>query len=142
MRPSLGTGLTAALALSSAIALAGAATPVAAVLPFETVNHMTIVNGGVGLDESEAIKRVAAQFSLRVVISGRAGDYHVADRLTITRQGTPVLALNDAGPWLLVNLPPGQYLLRGEFDGQQVSRPVTVTAAGTTTHWVLPASLP
>ncbi len=142
MTHSFGTGLTAALAVSSALVLASPAAPLAADLPIETINDLTVVNGGVGLDESEAIKRAASQFSLRVVISGRSGDYHVADRLTITRQGTPVLALNDAGPWLLVNLPPGQYLLKGVFDGQQISRPVTVTAAGTTAHWVLPASLP
>lgn len=142
MTHSLGTGLTVALALSSALVLASPVAPPAADLPIETINQITVVNGGIGLDESQAIKRIAAQFSLRVVISGRGGDYHVADRLEITRHGTSVLALHDAGPWLLVNLPPGQYLLSGVFDGQPISRPVTVTAAGTTAHWVLPASLP
>jgi hypothetical protein len=38
-------------------------------------------------------------------------------------------------------VPAGHYTLVGQFANQKVQRDVTVAAAGTTVHWVVPSSV-
>ena len=101
---------------------------------------LTVINGGVG-EEADAIKRVAGDYRVRIEISGRGGAYYVADSLTITQGDNVVATIPDAGPWLLMDLPAGQYTLRGNFDGTPVTRNISVPARGTTVHWVVPSFL-
>lgn len=107
----------------------------------QAYNKVNVVNGGASLEEAAAVKRMASQYSLRVIISGRAGAYYVADKLSVMRQGSLVAQIPDAGPWVLMDLPPGHYQLLGEFGGMQLRRDVTVTVGGTTVNWVVPATL-
>lgn len=104
-------------------------------------NSVTVVSGGVTSDEADAVKRLSTRYPLRVVISGRGGDYYIADSMTVLSRGQVVAEILDAGPWLLMDLPPGRYTLQGRFSGLTMSRDVTVSGAGTTVHWVLPPSL-
>jgi hypothetical protein len=119
---------------------AAAADPAAAPAPHKYGN-VDVINGGVDLDQAAAIKRMAPQYKLRVEISGRGGDYYVADRLQLMQRGQVIAQVPDAGPWLLFDVPAGQYTLVGDFAGQQLKRDVTVTGSGTTVHWVLPSTL-
>jgi hypothetical protein len=99
------------------------------------------INGGVDADQAAAIKRLAPQYKLRIELSGRGGEYQVADRLKLLRggQGGDVIAeIPQAGPWLLLDVPPGRYTLQGQFAERTLQRDVTVAAGGTTVHWVLP----
>jgi hypothetical protein len=105
---------------------------------------VTVVNGGVDLDEAERFKQAAPQYPLRVVFSVRDGDYVVADEFTILRDGQVVAELPSAGPWLLIDLPPGKYMLQARFEDQITQRPVTVSRANSaagTVHWVAPRSI-
>lgn len=138
MKPT--TPLIAILSLAACLATASQADELGPLRP-QAYNNVNVVNGGASLDEAEAVKRIANQYSLRVVISGRGGAYYVADKLSVMRQGQVVAQIPDAGPWVLMDLPPGQYQLRGEFNGTQLRRDVTVGASGTTLHWVVPPSL-
>jgi len=92
-------------------------------------------------EQVKAIKRMAPQYKLRVEISGRGGDYYVADRLQLMKQGELIADVPDAGPWLLLDVPAGHYTLVGQFADQKVQRDITVAAAGTTVHWVVPSSV-
>ncbi|HEU5293589.1 MAG TPA: hypothetical protein VFU71_02255 [Burkholderiaceae bacterium] len=110
----------------------------------QAYGKVEVINGGVDSDQAMAIKRIAPQYKLRVELSGRGGEYEVADRLKLLRggQGGDVIAeIPDAGPWLLLDVPPGHYTLAAEFDGRPVQRDVTVANTGTTVHWVLPAAI-
>src|SRR5262245_3279305 len=111
----------------------------------QTYGKVAVINGGVDADQAAAIKRMApqSQYKLRVELSGRSGEYQVADQLRLLReQGGDVIAeIPDAGPWLLLDVPPGQYTLQGQFGEQRVQRDVTVAGSGTTVHWVLPATV-
>jgi len=99
--------LVAALALGAAVAAPLAlAAQTSGELRTETINNVTIVNGGVGIDEAGLVKSMALRYPLRVVISGRGGDCHVGDRMSISRAGRLVAEVDDAGPWLLLDLPP------------------------------------
>lgn len=104
-------------------------------------NDVQVISGGVTLDEAAAVKRMAPQYPLRVVISGRGGDYYIAQTMTVRHNGRVVAEIPDAGPWLLMDLPPGRYTLEGQFEGLTMRRDVTVTGSGTTVSWVVPPSL-
>ena len=137
------TGRLTALALSSALV----SWPVLAAsgeLPApQSYGAVTVVNGGTDLDEAELFKKAAPQYPLRVVFSVRGGDYAVADQFKILQNGTVIAEVPSAGPWLLVNLPPGRYTLQASFDGRMSERAFTVNRSGTgsTVHWVAPSSV-
>lgn len=119
---------------------AAAADPMAAPVA-QRYDEVSVVNGGASIDEAAAIKRIAPQYKLRVEISGRGGDYYVADRLQLVQRGEVIAEIPEAGPWLLIDVPPGHYTLLGEFADHRLQRDVSVATAGTTVHWVLPSSL-
>ena len=85
-----------------------------------------VINGGVDLDQADAIKRIQSRYPLRVEISGRGGNYYVADRLKVLQGSDVVAEIPDAGPWLLMDVPPGRYTLVGDFGSTEVRRDVTV----------------
>lgn len=104
-------------------------------------NGVRVVSGGVTLGESTEMRRMARQFPLRVVISTRDGSYDVAERLQVMRNGSVVAEVQGAGPWVLMNVPPGQYTLRGEFDDGMPPEQKTVRVGqggGAMVHWVRP----
>jgi len=102
---------------------------------------VSVINGGASFEEVDAIKRMASQHKLRVEISGRGGNFYVADNLRLMQRDTVLADIPNAGPWLLMDVPPGRYTLQGTFEGKQVSRDVTVPPAGTTVHWVIPSTI-
>jgi hypothetical protein len=132
-----------ALALSSSMALVSAQTLVAEVPEPQRFGNVSVINGGTDLDEAERLRRMSPQYPLSVVFSVRGGDYAVADEFVIRRDGQPVAEVSNAGPWLLVDLPPGRYSLQADFQGRVVERPFTVSrnGGGSTVHWVAPASV-
>jgi hypothetical protein len=107
----------------------------------QSYSGVQVVNGGVDLDQADAIKRIQSRYPLRVEISGRGGNYYVADRLKLLR-GTDVLAeIPDAGPWLLMDVPPGRYTLVGDFGNTEVRRDVVVSGNGTKVSMIVPSKV-
>lgn len=100
--------------------------------------NVEVVNGGASDEEVAAIKRIAPQYRLRVELSGRNGEFEVADRMTLLQNDRVIAEVPDAGPYLLMDVPPGRYTLVGDFADRQVRRSVQVASSGTTVHWVLP----
>lgn len=131
-------GLSAALSAGIPSAFAQDAGPAPAPQVYGSV---TVVKGGVTVEEADAVKRMAAAYPLRVVISARGGSYHIPDQLTVWRHGERVAEIPDAGPWLLMDLPAGRYTLQGNFGGTLLQRDVTVSRSPQTVHWVVPAGL-
>lgn len=137
--PSLALGLCA-LGLGLG-AQARSEAPLTKVPPAEIIDGVVVVNGGVGSDEARAIKKAAPDFPVQVEISGRGGNYYVADSLQILQRGRLVTEVPDAGPLLLMDLQPGRYQMVGYFDGTVVSRELNVTRDGATVHWVVPSNI-
>ena len=120
----------------AAFSVAGlAATPAAAIpasdLPAPKVQgDVTYLTGGVGSDESAAMRKAEAQYplSLEFVEHARPRDeYLAAIDVTITgpHGGTELKAQSD-GPFLLAQLPAGRYTVRAEHDGVAKTRHVSV----------------
>jgi hypothetical protein len=119
--------LTGLLTMQSAYAQdEGASLPLAT-----TTGNVSYLSGGIGIDESTAMKQAASKYSLELVFSAKAGaaaaylaDVHVK---VSDRSGKAVIDTVANGPYLLANLPNGNYRV------EAISKDVTKTANVTVT---------
>ena len=90
------------------------------------------LSGGVGLDESAAIKSASGQWPLSVVFSVQAdGRAQFASDVKLQihdAKGALALDVTASGPYLLARLAPGSYTLRATLDGKTLERKVQVKA--------------
>ena len=88
-----------------------------------TPEGVAYVEGGIGLDESQAMETESRGFSLRLRTAARGSGAYLADvDLTIRdAQGHEVFHRQLGAPWLLIDLPPGRYEIVG-VNGSAASR--------------------
>jgi hypothetical protein len=132
---------TAALTLTLA-AFGVGAEPDATISPPSSFASVMVISGGVDADEAAAFKQAAPRYPLRVVFSVRGGEYAVPDQFTLLHKGSVVAQMPSAGPWLLIDAPPGVYTMQARIDDRVVERAVTVGRGGSTVQWVVPSSSP
>ena len=96
--------------------------PLLAAGALEVMNHngISYVSGGVGDDEQSAIKEMAADYTLEVLMALKNGSYltDVAVRVA-DKQGNTLLETVSKGPFLLVNLQPGTYVIEADYQGSK-----------------------
>ena len=110
-------------------------------LPIPTESgSVTVISGGVDLDEAERMKQAAGRYPLRVVFSVPGGNYAVPDEFALMQGGNTMVKILSAGPWLLIDLPPGAYTLQARVDGRVLERTVNVSRRGSTVYWEVPDS--
>lgn len=135
------------LALSGAVVAVAAPAPdlpdvtADARAPFpqvESSGGVDYLNGGASLGEADYMKRQAHDFPLEVLFSGKGGEYGVADRVVVRQGDREVVEVPDAGPYLLLKVPPGRYTVEAEFDGQTEKRAVTVGKGRQVLNWNTP----
>jgi len=98
------------------------------------------INGGAGTEARDAIAAVQSRFPLRIVLSGKGGEYLVADSLSV-RDGTrEVLTVRNAGPLVMMNLPPGRYTVEASYLGKTHSTTVELGREPRTLNWSWPAA--
>ena len=108
-------------------------------LPMPTeFGPVTVISGGVDLDEAQRMKQAAGRYPLRIVFSVPGGNYAVPEEFTLMQRGNAMVKIPSAGPWLLIDLPPGAYTLQARVDDRVLERPVTVGPRGSTVYWVVP----
>lgn len=123
-------------AAAASMAIAGILSTAHANMP--AVQHqgsVAYVSGGIGIDESEAMKAAASNYPLALTFAAQrngTADY-VADVAVAIQdaQGKSVLQATAEGPYMLVKLPPGNYRISATFKGQAQTREVTVQDTGT-----------
>ncbi|MPS29924.1 MAG: carboxypeptidase regulatory-like domain-containing protein [Alcaligenaceae bacterium] len=116
-----------ALALAAAWPLAGQA------MDKGEQNGIAYVTGGVGQDESTAIRGMAKDYSLRLLAAARSGEYVADVRVSIRDSGgKDLLSVTTQGPYLLARLAPGNYRIDAEYGSARQSRQVRVPASGRT----------
>jgi hypothetical protein len=83
-------------------------------------NGIAYLSGGIGLDESRAIQQ-AKGYNLHMTFSaGPANEYTPDVSLAIQNmQGNSLLTLNDIGPIVYVQLPPGKYVVVTTRGGEE-----------------------
>jgi hypothetical protein len=137
------------LALSGAVVAVAAPSPefmnVAALAetgaPFaqaQVIGGVTYLNGGASLDEVAYVKSHAGEYSLQILFSGRGGEYGVADTVSVRNGQRELLSVPDAGPYLMMKLPPGRYTVEATFKGAAEQRVVTVGNGLTKLNWNTP----
>jgi hypothetical protein len=120
------SALAAALFFGAGLTAAHADMP-----PVQQQGSVQFVTGGVGLDESNAMKAAEKDWSLSMVFAQRMDGQNVytADvPVTITdSKGATVLQTTTNGPYLLVKLPPGTYKISSTYNGKELVRSATVS---------------
>ncbi|WP_397475886.1 carboxypeptidase-like regulatory domain-containing protein [Pusillimonas sp.] len=140
------------LALASLL-LAGAGLMAAAhaqLPPVETAQGVQYVTGGFGSDAAAAFKDAKARYPLALTFAATGDDgstpYVAEVRVEIAdEQGKTVLTLPSAGPFLLVDLPPGSYTVRATYEGKTQTQQMKVAGPGSAdarVAWQRPAGGP
>lgn len=91
-------------------------------------NGITYLCGGIGLDESESMKREARNYDLMLTFAARDGSYLADANVDIAdARGNSVLKTTCGAPILLVDLPKsGTYRIRSEVAGHTQTKTVNV----------------
>ena len=85
------------------------------------------VSGGVGSDESDALKRAAHHWPLAMRFTGPGADYLADVHVRIVGpHDTEVLKADSRGPYMLVKLPPGRYTVHAQYKDEDQTREVKV----------------
>ena len=99
------------------------------------------VTGGVGQGEVEAMRQLAAEYSLGMTFAARTGQYLAGVKVDITDQSqASVFSAVSDGPMLFANLPRGRYNVTANYQGQTLTRQVALTGEGhreLILHWPL-----
>lgn len=86
------------------------------------------ITGGVGLEEKEAMEKVAKDYNLHISIAAKSGHYTLADSVIIKgKEGETVLNIKGADPLLYVKLPAGDYKLEVTSEKKTQTGKVTIT---------------
>ena len=126
----------AVLAQTSAPAGADPGTPPAPRV--RSANGVEYLSGGAGEESRAAIDAQRSAFPLRLVFSVAGGAYAVADHVDVSGASGKVLGVDNAGPLLLVKVPPGDYTVAASYGGKTEQRKVKVGRDGATVHWRWP----
>lgn len=124
--------LAVVLAIGGCCQLALASAPA---LP--AVQHsgpVTYLSGGVGLDESQAMKDAMHDYRLVLEFVGQTAygnEYLAGVPVEITdAHGKNVLEASANGPFMLVSLAPGRYMVAASYDNKTEQRTVRVRPDG------------
>jgi hypothetical protein len=117
---------------------AGADPGVAAAPQVQSADGIRYLNGGAGEEARAAMDARRGEFPLRLVFSVASGAYAVADHVEVSGAKGRVFAVDNAGPMLLVQLPPGDYTVAASYGGKTERRKVRVGRDATTVNWRWP----
>ena len=106
--------------------LAAAALAALAGLPAQA--NDSAVCSGVGIQGRAAAKSVP--YTLKLVYAAPDGQYLGAVKTQISGKGGEMVNVTCPGPWVLANLPAGNYKVTATFNGKSETRSVTVSAKG------------
>ena len=86
----------------------------------KTTQGEPYVSGGVGAGEEEALVKQRGRYTLRVLTAASKSGAYLADAAIriVDTGGKAVLEATADGPWLYVNLKPGDYKVNVSFGGQ------------------------
>jgi hypothetical protein len=125
MRRTRLVGLLSAAFVAGSISVAAAQS---ALEPQRTPGGVTWVSGGIGFDESLALRKMEGDYNLRLLFAVQGTGEYLADIVVIiqNQQGQAVLEATSQGPRLLAQVPPGGYTITATSGGSTVTRRLTV----------------
>lgn len=108
---------------------AGAVSAQESALQPRTEGGITFISGGVGMEERDALKKVEADYNLRLLFAAReSGEFVAGVKVTIRdAQGKTVLEAVSVGPRFFAKLTPGSYKITAENNGTPMTRSVRIS---------------
>jgi hypothetical protein len=120
----------AAILAAGTCQIAMAATP--ALPPLQHSGNIGYLSGGIGSDQSAAIKSVMGKYPLTLEFAGKttSGNEYLADVPVqiADAHGTTLLKTDSHGPFMLVTLPDGRYTVTARHDGKTQRRTVNIAS--------------
>lgn len=103
------------------------------VLDVQQQGNISYVTGGIGEEESDALRATQGSYNLRIMNADKAGHFSGDTRIVISDlQHNPLLDATSA-PLFYANLPKGRYIVEG-FIGEQSKKQIITIASGKTAH--------
>ncbi len=97
----------------------------------QSQGDITFLSGGVGHDEAEALRRRQGHWPLSLSFFGPTSDYLADVHVRIVDStGNEVMAAASHGPYMLVALHPGSYVVYARYKDEEEKRPVKVAKKG------------
>ena len=92
---------------------------------------VSYVSGGVGLDESRALRQAQRQWPLTLRFTGPNAEFLADVHVRIVdAHNSEVLNTTSRGPFMLVRLSPGRYTVHAKYNDREQTRSVSVPAHG------------
>jgi hypothetical protein len=101
--------------------------------PMHKQGEVSYLSGGIGLNESDAIKHVAKAYPLELefVLKAKPKAEYVANvKVQIKNARDMTMLKTTTGPFLLAKLPAGKYTISANRDGKVMHRQVEIAASG------------
>ena len=124
-------GVACAFASAAASAQAAPSTEPSSLPAAAQQGDIQFLSGGVGKDESDAIKQAAPHWPLELDFIGGTKDF-VADVgvKLIDSKGATVLETSAQGPFMLIRVKPGVYSVQATYAQRAQTHKVTVRSSG------------
>jgi hypothetical protein len=107
---------------------------------------VTFVSGGIGSDESDALRAVKGDYNLRIISADKDGHFRGDTQVVVSdMKGNVLLDTMTQGPLLYANLPDGRYIVEGSSEGQTNKQTIRIaTGKNTRVHfsWVAAPIIP
>lgn len=102
-------------------------------------NGISYLTGGIGLDESTALKQTQG-YNLHMTFSSGPNNQYLGSVDVVIRdtKGTALLSLSQVGPMIYVKLPAGKYIVLATLNGNEQRNSVALDGKSTGTlnfHW-------
>ena len=93
--------------------------------------NIVYVSGGIGDEERDEIRSRERNFNLKLLFAERDGSYlGDVDVVLLNTKGNTVFEAKSVGPFLLIQLPGGSYVIQASMNGQRQQRKISVPAKG------------
>lgn len=93
--------------------------------------NIPYVSGGIGDEERDEIRSRERNFNLKLLFTERDGAYlGDVDVVLLNAKGNTVFDVKSLGPFLLMQLPGGSYVIKASMNGQMQQRKLSVSAKG------------
>ena len=117
VRPSLRSGLIAtAIGLAGVLATTAQASAESALPAWKTSGELQYSCGGIGVDESTAMRAAMKSYPLALLFAAKNGDY-LADVKVDIASGGKNMQMTASGPVCLLKLPAGDYTVKATAEG-------------------------
>lgn len=93
----------------------------------QTSDGVSYITGGVGKDERAELKKLFKDYTCRIELANKHGEYLYKARICILdAKGKEILETDTGGPWLLVDLAEGEYTAIVAHHGTEKKLKITI----------------